>query len=178
MKTLLLLAVTSLLSGEALPDADLTSLVAQPWIRLTDSWTQAPPEIVKEESAPAIILRFRQDGTFTMVYCLVGRVDPRSEMGILVGEGLTVFTGQWEQGEDQHLAVEYHKVSETFKPVGGKPTAEVQEALAELSGHTLYFGAERDTFTQDPLLAQEYTDSVLATVSGWKPAASDGTADP
>ncbi len=96
-------------------------------------------------------------------------------MGILVGDGLTVFAGEWVRGEGQHVVVKYRKVSETFKAVGGEPTPEIEESVGEQRGETLYFGPQRAKFRQEPLLSKEHTDTILGGAPLREPSTPGGT---
>lgn len=156
---LMLLGTTACLADEP-----LGPLTGGPWIRVAGEWAQAPREVIREQSAPATILRFKPNGEFVMLHCIVGRTAPGTEIGVRLGDGLAAYAGRWRSEGAQRLAVEYTKIEETFPAVGAPKEQGSKAALGEVQDGVLRLGESLDEYHQDALLPSSYVDGLLDAI--------------
>lgn len=162
---LLLLLVTATCHAQEVQDP----LTIAPWIRVAGEWTQAPPEVVREEWAPATILRFKPDGEFVMLHCIVCRTASGTAIGVRLGDGPTVFAGRWQWSGADRVTVEFEKIEESFPAVGAPGLGERGGGVVQVSAGRLDFGDPPGDFRQDPLLTAEYYDGLAdGIIAFWR----------
>jgi hypothetical protein len=149
----LLLLLYPLGMGEASPANALEGA----WLQDGTKWTNAPPDINPHlQSGWAVILYFGKDRSFSLIYCVVGRV-PKEYMTISHGDPLTLYSGRWE-AEIDGIAVEYRLVSRTVPAIGERLPGPMHVATIKNSPGVLTF--EGKMFRREVALDKSAAEAV------------------
>jgi hypothetical protein len=127
------------------------------WMQDGIKWTNAPPDINPHlQSGRAVILYFGKDRSFSLIYCVVGRV-PKEYMTISHGDPLTLYSGKWE-AEIDGIAVEYRLVSRTVPAMGERLPGPIHVATIKNSPGVL--GFEGKIFRREVALDKSAAEAV------------------
>jgi hypothetical protein len=91
------------------------SLTATFWTSLDSEW-ERPPAFLKGNDAlyaPVHLVRFADDGSFTMLACTVQSY--QGKLRIMAGDGQAVFEGTWRVIDGNEIQVDYSLISATVK---------------------------------------------------------------
>jgi len=121
------------------------------WIRNDASWVAPPKEInPRLQSAPAAILYFGADHTFSLIYARVNRVPKEYEV-ISNGDGQEIYLGTWTTN-GVNIDLKFRLVERTVRSPGENlpgpalaETAQLKAAGIVFRGHSFSRDAELDS---------------------------------
>jgi hypothetical protein len=94
------------------------ALTATFWISLDSEWEKAPAFVEGNNAryAPVHLVRFTDDGSFTMLACTLRSY--RGKLRIMAGDGQAVFEGTWRKIDGNEIQVDYSLITATVKRSG------------------------------------------------------------
>lgn len=136
------------------------SIVGGIWLHVDGEWVSSPADsnIPRLRSAPATLVQFSTDGSFSMLRCYI--IEHANTLTISRGDPHMIYTGHWIDGEPR-ISIRYRLMYERVAPVGGGTYPGPEETgTARLVGKTLQVNGKEYVDVGKKLHITEYEEFI------------------